>query len=107
MSAEPAVNELAGNKVGISLMISGDALAAVEHVTETQPDATIDLRGCFYKITREDRLSFDMAEISLLAGREIDTEIFLVNMATYFGRIVIGDGLIDIYSEIEPDAAKA
>jgi len=93
-------------KVGISLMVSSDTEAAVEHITESQPDATIDFRDVFYKIEREGVLSFDMAGVSEMAGREIDTDIFLVNMASYYGRIVVGDGRIDIYSDIQPDRFK-
>jgi propane monooxygenase coupling protein len=93
-------------RVGISLMAGSDAEAAIEHIRETQPDATIDFRDCFYKIERDGHLSFDMAEISELAGRDIDTDIFLVNMPTYYGRIVVGDGRIDIFSEIQPDRFK-
>jgi propane monooxygenase coupling protein len=93
-------------KVGISLMNSSDTQAAIEHIAETQPNATIDFRDCFYKITCEDVLSFDMAELSELAGRDIDTDIFLVNMASYYGRIVVGDGRVDIYSAIQPDRFK-
>jgi propane monooxygenase coupling protein len=93
-------------RVGISLMNSSDTQAAIEHVAETQPKATIDFRDCFYKISSEDVLSFDMAEVSELAGREIDTDIFLVNMASYYGRIVVGDGRVDIYSDIQPDRFK-
>lgn len=93
-------------KVGISLMDSSDTQAAIEHVAETQPNATIEYRDCFYKITCEEILSFDMAEISELAGRDIDTDIFLVNMASYYGRIVVGDGRVDIHSEIQPDRFK-
>lgn len=93
-------------KVGISLIVSSDTEAAIEHVTETQPDAKIDFRDCFYKVEREGVLSFDMAAVSELAGREIDTDIFLVNMATYYGRIVVGDGRVDIYSDIQPDRFK-
>lgn len=93
-------------RVGISLMASSDTEAAIEHIRETQPDASIDFRDCFYKIEREGRLSFDMAEVSELAGRDIDTDIFLVNMPTYYGRIVVGDGRIDIFSEIQPERFK-
>lgn len=93
-------------RVGISLMTSSDTEAAVEHVTETQPDANVDFRDCFYKIERDGQLSFDMAELSELAGRDIDTDIFLVNMASYYGRIVVGDGRIDIFADIQPDRFK-
>lgn len=93
-------------RVGISLMNSSDTQAAVEHVAETQPDAQIDFRDCFYKIERDDILSFDMAELSDIAGRDIDTSIFLVNMASYYGRIVVGDGRVDIYADIQPARFK-
>jgi hypothetical protein len=91
------------SRVGISLMASSDTEAAVEHIQETQPDATIDFRDCFYKIEREGQLSFDMAELSEIAGRDIDTDIFLVNMSSYYGRIVVGDGRVDLFSEIKPE----
>lgn len=93
-------------RVGISLMTSSDTEAAVEHVSETQPDAKIDFRDAFYKIEREEQLSFDMAGLSELAGRDIDTDIFLVNMSSYYGRIVVGDGRVDIYADIQPDRFK-
>jgi propane monooxygenase coupling protein len=89
-------------RVGISLITSSDTEAAVEHIQETQPDATISFRDVFYKIERDGILSFDMAEISELAGRDIDTDIFLVNMSTYYGRIVVGDGRVDLHAEIKP-----
>ena len=92
--------------VGISLMSSADTEAAVEHIQETQPDASISFRDCFYKIERPGVLHFDMAGLSEIAGREIDTDIFLVNMSTYYGRIVVGDGRVDIYADIQPDRFK-
>jgi hypothetical protein len=91
------------SRVGISLMSSSDTEAAVEYIRETQPDATISFRDVYYKIEREGNLNFDMAEISEIAGRDIDTDIFLVNMSTYYGRIVVGDGRVDIHSEIKPE----
>lgn len=93
-------------RVGISLITSSDTKAAVEHVSETQPDARIDFRDVFYKIEREEQLSFDMAQVSEIAGRDIDTDIFLVNMSSYYGRIVVGDGRVDIYADIQPDRFK-
>lgn len=93
-------------RVGISLMSSSDTEAAVEHISETQPDATIDFRDCFYKVERDDHLSFDMRELSEIAGRDIDTDLFLVNMSSYYGRIVVGDGRVDIYADIQPAQLK-
>ena len=91
------------SRVGISLMTSSDTEAAVEYIRESQPDASISFRDVFYKIEREGVLSFDMAEISEIAGRDIDTDIFLVNMSTYYGRIVVGDGRVDLHAEIKPE----
>jgi len=90
-------------RVGISLITGSDTEAAVEHIQETQPDATISFRDVFYKIERDGGLSFDMAAISEIAGRDIDTDIFLVNMSTYYGRIVVGDGRVDLHAEIKPE----
>jgi propane monooxygenase coupling protein len=99
-AAQPA--RAKNRRVGISLMSSSDTEAAIEHISETQPDATIDFRDCFYKIERDDQLSFDMEKLSELAGRDIDTGIFLVNMSSYYGRIVVGNGRVDIYSDPQP-----
>src|SRR5262245_9740513 len=97
-----ARNRAKNRKVGIALMNSSDTEAAVEHIRETQPDASIDFRDCFYKIERDEHLNFDMEEISEIAGREIDTDIFLVNMSSYYGRIVVGDGQVKLYSDPLP-----
>nr|AAS19483.1 PmoB [Mycobacterium sp. M156] len=97
-----AVPKTKNRKVGISLMNSSDTEAAVEHISETQPDATIDFRDCFYKIERDEQLSFDMEQLSEIAGRDIDTDIFLVNMSSYYGRIVVGDGRVDLFSDPLP-----
>jgi len=94
---EPKSTATKNRRVGISLMSSSDTEAAVEHISETQPDARIE---------RDDQLSFDMSELSELAGREIDTDVFLVNMSSYYGRIVVGDGRVDIYADIQPARFK-
>jgi hypothetical protein len=92
-------------RVGISLMDSADTQAAIEHVAETQPDATIDYRDCFYKVESDGPLTFNMAQLSELAGRDIDTNTFLVNMSSYYGRIVVGEGLIEIHADIQPNGS--
>lgn len=44
-----------------------------------------------------------MEKLSERLGRTITTNDFLVNMTTYYGRIVVSDGLIQIHSDILPD----
>ncbi len=88
--------------VGISLMASAETEAAVEYLRDSSPDAKIDFRDVFYKIERPGNLRFDMRRISELLGRELDTSGFLVNMSSYYGRIVVGNGKVEIFSEIVP-----
>jgi len=89
--------------IGISLMASADTEAAVALIREENPDARISFRGVVYKIEAEGVLEFDMAKLGERLGRPIDTDIFLVNMSTYYGRMVVSDGMIRIYSDIQPE----
>jgi propane monooxygenase coupling protein len=88
--------------VGISLMGSEETHAALELVRATMPDARITDNDCFYKIERERLLELDMARLGELIGRAITVSEFLVNMSTYYGRIVINDGILQIHSDILP-----
>ncbi|MGD9531587.1 MmoB/DmpM family protein [Pseudonocardia sp.] len=89
--------------VGISLIGSSESAAAVEMVLDEMPDAKITDNDCFYKIERDGILRFDMAELADRLGREYTVHDFLVNMTSYYGRIVVSDGLVEIYSEILPE----
>jgi hypothetical protein len=93
----------ARNRVGISLMVSSDTEAIVEITREKYPDATIDFRDCFYKVEREGSLDWNMDEVGERLGRPYDTDLFLVNMSSYYGRIVLSDGRVWLSSEIVPE----
>ena len=43
-----------------------------------------------------------MDKLSERLGRPYDTDLFLVNMSTYYGRMVVSDGMIRIHSDIAP-----
>ena len=88
--------------VGISLMGSEETRAALELVAAEMPDAKVTDNDCYYKIERDVLLEFDMHKLGELLGRPITVPEFLVNMSTYYGRIVINDGLLQIHSEILP-----
>lgn len=90
------------NHVGISLMLSQDTEAIVEVTRATYPDATIDFRDCFYKIERDGELKWSMDAIGDAIGKKYDTDLFLVNMSTYYGRINVQEGEIVISAEIAP-----
>jgi propane monooxygenase coupling protein len=89
--------------VGISLIVSEEAKAAVDMVHDEMPDARVDDHDCYFKIEREGLLEFDMANLSERLGREISVHDFLVNMTSYYGRIVVSDGLVHIHAEILPE----
>lgn len=89
--------------VGISLIGSEEARAAVELVRDEMPDAKIGDHDCYYKIERDGLLEFDMEQLSERLGRKITVHDFLVNMTSYYGRIVVQDGLLRIHSEILPE----
>jgi propane monooxygenase coupling protein len=88
--------------IGISLMGSEETRAAIELVRSTMPDARITDHDCFYKIERERLLELDMARLGELIGRPITVAEFLVHMSSYYGRIVINDGILQIHSDILP-----
>ena len=88
--------------VGISLIAGPDAEAAVKYARETYPDVSVSDRASFYKIERAGELGFDMTEISARAGRIIDSDIFLVSMSSYYGRIDVSGDRVDIFSQIKP-----
>jgi hypothetical protein len=89
--------------VGLSLMAGEETEAALEWIKEAYPDTRIKFRDCYYKVERDDVLEFDMPAISERLGRELTTEMFLVSMSTYYGRMVRSNDKIQIFAEILPD----
>jgi propane monooxygenase coupling protein len=100
-TASPRMTEVR-EMIGISLMGSEETHAALELVRSSMPDAKITDHDCFYKIERERLLELDMAKLGEILGRPITVAEFLVNMSTYYGRIVVSDGMLQIHSEILP-----
>jgi MmoB/DmpM family len=92
--------------VGISLMVGEETEAALEWIRDAYPDTRIKFRDCYYKIERDDALEFDMPAISEQLGRELTTEMFLVSMSTYYGRMVRSNDRIQIFADILPDRFK-
>ena len=83
-------------------MLSPETEATVEYIRAQMPNAIIDFRDVFYKIEREGYLEFVMSVISEYLGRALDTNIFLVSMSSYYGRIVVSDDKVEIFSAIVP-----
>lgn len=89
--------------VGISLIGSTETSVAIEMVADEMPDAKITDNDCFYKVERDGLLRFDMADLSDRLGRPYTVHDFLVNMTSYYGRIVVSDGAVEIHAEILPE----
>jgi propane monooxygenase coupling protein len=89
--------------VGISLIGSEETTAAIALVRETMPGVTVTDNDVYYKVEGEGKLVFDMVELGDRIGRDYTVHDFLVNMTSYYGRIVINDGVVEIHSEILPE----
>lgn len=89
--------------VGISLIGSAESAVAVAMVREEIPDAKITDNDCFYKIERDGLLRFEMANLAERLGHDYTVHDFLVNMASYYGRMVVNEGVVEIHAEILPE----
>jgi hypothetical protein len=102
-ATEAASAKTVRNRIGISFMVSSDTEAIIEVTRQKYPDAKIDFRECFYKIEREGSLDWSMDDVGERLGRPYDTDLFLVNMSSYYGRIVVSDGRVQISSAMVPN----
>lgn len=91
------------NTIGVSLMGSEESNVIIEYVRDTMPDATVADKDCYYKIEREGLLNFDMADITERLGRPYSEHDFLVSMTTYYGRIVVNEGVVQFHADILPE----
>ena len=103
VTGQASTNKALRRTVGISLMGGEEANAAVQYMRRDFPDAKVTDRDCYFKIERDDLLEFNMKEISDILGRPLTTEMFLVAMSTYYGRMVRSNDKIQIFAEILPE----
>jgi MmoB/DmpM family len=90
------------DRIGVSLMVSAETEATIAWLKDHCPDASVDFRDCYVKIEHDHELRFDLETISQYLGQELDVETFLVNLSSYYGRIVMEDNAIRVISEIGP-----
>jgi alkene monooxygenase coupling protein len=91
------------NTIGISLIGSEETREAIELIKEEMPDVVVTDNDVYFKVEREGLLRFDMDKLSERLGRPFTVQDFLVNMTSYYGRIVVNDGVVEIYSDIQPE----
>ena len=88
--------------VGASLIGSDETETAIELLRRDYPDVEVSDRGAYYKVERRGSLTIDMAALGELLGRDIDVHEFLVQLSSYYGRIQVSDGKLELHSEINP-----
>jgi propane monooxygenase coupling protein len=88
--------------VGVSLIGSDETEAAIELLRLDQPGTEVSDRGVYWKVERLGSLTFDMAKLSELLERDIDVPEFLVQLSSYYGRIEVSDGRVELRAEILP-----
>lgn len=89
--------------IGISLIGSEETREAVELIKDEMPDVKVTDNDCFFKVERDGLLRFDMEKLSDRLGRPFTVHDFLVNMTSYYGRIVVNEGVVEIHAEILPE----
>jgi hypothetical protein len=89
--------------IGISLIGSEETREAIELIKDEMPDVKVTDNDCFFKVERDGLLRFDMEKLSDRLGRPFTVHDFLVNMTSYYGRIVVNEGVVEIHAEILPE----
>ncbi|MGH8007656.1 MAG: MmoB/DmpM family protein, partial [Candidatus Binatia bacterium] len=90
----------AKDTVGMVLMGSEEAEAAVQMLREQRPDLTITYTDCFYSIDGRGKIEIDLAELSDRMGREITVQDFLVVFSTFYGRINMDEKCFGVYADM-------
>jgi propane monooxygenase coupling protein len=101
-TAASSVRRAHSGYVGASLIGSDETEAAIELLRHDYPDTEVSDRGVYHKVERKGSLTFDMARLSELLERDIDVPEFLVQLASYYGRIVVSEGKVELLADILP-----
>jgi len=85
---------------GITLNDSVQSREIVK-VMEKKPGIKITHYPSMIRIDGEDKLEFDMKELSEALGRDIDPYDFTIEMATHYGRMVMFDDKLVFFGRLE------
>lgn len=88
------------NKCGITLNDSVQSREIVK-VMEKKPGVKITYYPSMIRIDGENKLEFDMKELSEALGRETDPYDFTIEMATHYGRMVMFDDKLVFFGRLE------
>ena len=98
--APSTVQYEAKDTVGMVLMGSEEAEAAVQMLREQRPDLTITYDQCYYSIDGRGKIEIDLDELSDRMGREITVSDFLVIFSSFYGRVDMDEKRFGIYAEL-------
>jgi len=86
--------------VGVILMKSDEADAAVEYLRDERPDIRVEDRSTFYLLETEGTIRIPLAEVAEYLGRPMSMSKFLVTMSSYYGRAHTEDDAFVVTSEM-------
>ena len=90
----------AQDTVGMVLMGSEEAEAAVEMLREKRPDLSIADDGCFYSIAGTGSIEIDLRELGERLGRDLTPTDFQVVLSSFYGRVKIEEQRFGVYAEL-------
>ena len=85
--------------VGMSLMKSDEAVAALEYVQDHMPDVRTEDHGTYYRFETDHILQLDLTEVADYLGRDLAMRTFLGVLATYYGNIDVSGDVLTISPE--------
>jgi propane monooxygenase coupling protein len=89
------------NMCGVTMSDSMEARAVVE-VMEDKPGVTVTKFPAMYRIDAQDKITFDMDEISEVLGSDMDPYTFQIEMSTHYGRMaIIDDRTVVLFGNLE------
>lgn len=82
--------------VGLCLTKGDETDATLAYLRAHQPSARVEDHGTFYRVESEQAIHIELESVALLLGRTLPLRLFLVSVASYFGRVEIDDDLVTI-----------
>jgi propane monooxygenase coupling protein len=92
--------DVVSNRCGVTLNDSVQSREIVK-LMEKKPGVTVTHYPSMIRIDGENKLEFDMRELSEALGREIDPYDFTIEMATHYGRMVMFDDKLVFFGRLE------
>jgi len=90
------VNGQRRETVGLCLMKSDEADAAIAHMRERSPQVRVEDHLTYFRVEADKELTIELPEVAAFLGRSLSMDSFLVTLSAYFGEIHVDDSLLRI-----------